>query len=133
MITKNLGGGYWTIVAEGTVSTSSNTGYNFSYGASLTTTNLYTFISADSNLVGIGISHATSVTSTVIINMYETTISMPKYNIIIPTAGSGRSFTIDVTSQDITFVKGTYFRLRTTAGAGAGATRLTFFLSKQGR
>ena len=112
MITKNLGGGYWTIVAEGTVSTSSNTGYNFSYGASLTTTNLYTFISADCNLVGIGISHASSVTTAIRIGIFETTSSTPKYNISIPTTAlAGRSFTTNLTSQDITFVKGTYFRL----------------------
>ena len=34
MITKNLGGGYWSIVAEGTPATATNTGYNWSFGAS---------------------------------------------------------------------------------------------------
>ena len=81
IVTKNLGGGYWTIVAERTVSTATNTGYNFAFGASLATTNLYTFICADCNLVGIGISHATSVTSSITIGIYETTRSTPKYNI----------------------------------------------------
>jgi hypothetical protein len=127
MSTKNLGGGYWTILAEGTVSTATNTGYNFSFGASLTTTNLYSFICADANLIGIGISHATSVTSAITIGIFLASSTTSKYNIAIPvTASAGRQFALDLTSQNITFIKGNYFRLRTTAGAGAGATRNFF-------
>ena len=36
LITKNLGGGYWSITAEGNVSTSINSGYNFAFGANQT-------------------------------------------------------------------------------------------------
>jgi hypothetical protein len=128
MITQNLGGGYWSIIAEGSVSTSTNSGYNFAFGASLTTTNLYTFICADCNLIGIGISHATSVATAIIIGMFLQSNAYSSYNITIPTtASAGRQFQLDLTSQNITFVRGNYFRLRTMSGAGGGATRLTFF------
>ena len=33
MIPKNLGGGFWTVIAEGTVSSTTNSGYNFAFGA----------------------------------------------------------------------------------------------------
>jgi hypothetical protein len=52
---QNLGGGYWSITAEATsLSSTTNTGYNFSFGQSQTNSLLNTYICQDCELVAVG-------------------------------------------------------------------------------